>query len=72
MIGVGPDGRTFMVLRERGRRKRARRMGGNNMVAGRMERRNDFALAQRHLAAEEGKPTANFREPQRRSITRKW
>lgn len=42
MSEVGPAGRLLMELRDRGRRKRARIMGGMRRVGGSVTRRNDW------------------------------
>lgn len=43
MSEVGPAGRLLMELRDRGRRMRARIMGGMRRVGGRVARRNDWS-----------------------------
>lgn len=71
MREVGPAGRLLMELRDRGRRMRARIMGGMRRVGGRVARRNDWSGSQLEEMSKIGTgPTANLREPQRRSITR--
>lgn len=42
MREVGPAGRVLMELRDRGRRMRARMMGGMRRVGRRIARRNDW------------------------------
>lgn len=46
MREVGPAGRLLMELRDRGRRMRARIMGGMRRVGGRVARRNDWSGSQ--------------------------
>lgn len=71
MREVGPAGRLLMELRDRGRMMRARIMGGMRRVGGRVARRKDWSGNQfEGMSKIWTRPTANLREPQRRSITR--
>lgn len=49
MIGVGPAGRAFRALRDKGRRRSARRIGGRRRVGGRVEMINDYYSIVRRL-----------------------
>ena len=74
MSGVGPAGRVLMVLKERGARTKAMIIGGSRRAGGRMERRNDSRTSVSHpqCITRWRELTANFREPQRRSMMRRW
>lgn len=83
MMGVGPAGKALRALRESGRRKRARTIGGRKRVGSRVEMRNDYSPwfsemfcfddgCERTKGGEMDRHTKNLRDPHNRSMTRSW